>query len=187
MTFAFQPLTPQRWSDLEDLFGPRGACGGCWCMWWRRSSSEFRKAKGAENRKAFHRIVEKGPAPGILAYDGGVPVGWCAFAPRESYPRFEKSRTLQPLDDKPVWSVTCFFIRKGYRRQGLSAKLLEAAKKHVRKAGGRILEGYPMVPSAKAMPDTFAWTGMLGAFEKAGFDECARPGARAIVRIALKK
>jgi GNAT superfamily N-acetyltransferase len=133
----------------------------------------------------MRRIVQDGPAPGILAYDGALAVGWCAVRPREDYPRFETSRTLKPLDDKPVWSVTCFFVRKGYRRKGLTVKLLEAAKKHVRKSGGRLIEGYPTVPTGKDSADAFAWTGLLPAFEKAGFEEKARPGARAIVRLVF--
>jgi GNAT superfamily N-acetyltransferase len=184
---AFHPLTPERWKDLEDLFGPRGAVGGCWCMWWRHTGPEHRKRSGEENKRDFRRIVEKGPAPGILAYDGDTAVAWCAVRPRADYPRFEKMRTLRPLDDQPVWSVTCFFVRKGYRRQGLSVKLLEAVKKHVRASGGRLLEGYPNVPGATSSPDAFAWTGLLPAFEQAGFEEKARPGARAIVRLKLKQ
>ena len=147
---------------------------------------EYRKAKGEENKRAFKRVVDGGVAPGILAYDGDLAVGWCAVRPRADYPRFANSRTLKPVDDQPVWSVTCFFVRKGYRRQGMTVRLLEAARKHVRKQGGRLLEGYPVVPSATSTPDAFAWTGMLPAFERAGFQEVARPGARAIVRLRVK-
>jgi GNAT superfamily N-acetyltransferase len=184
---AFHPLTAQRWKDLEDLFGPKGACAGCWCMWWRRTGPEHRKSTNASNKRALRKVVESGPPPGILAYEGDLAVGWCAVRPREEYPRFKSSRTLKPLDDRPVWSVTCFFVRKGYRRKGLTVALLEAAKKHVRKSGGRLIEGYPTVPTGKDSADAFAWTGLLPAFEKAGFTEKARPGARAIVRLELKE
>jgi GNAT superfamily N-acetyltransferase len=184
---AIHPLTPERWPDLEKLFGPRGACGGCWCMCWRLGSREFKAASGEGNRKAFAKIVKSGNVPGLLAYENGEPVGWCAVAPREIYVRLETSRTLKPLDDKPVWSVSCFFIRKGDRRKGLTVKLLEAAKKHVKKQGGKLLEGYPTVPKGESV-DTFAWTGLLGAFEKAGFEVAARPSAtRAIVRLKLSR
>lgn len=184
---AIHPLTPERWPDLEKLFGPRGACGGCWCMCWRLPSREFKAGCGEGNRKAFAKIVKGGAIPGLLAYDNGEAVGWCALAPREAYKRLEKSRTLKPLDDKPVWSVSCFFIARGQRRKGLTVKLLEAAKKHVRKQGGALLEGYPSVPRGDAV-DTFAWTGILGAFEKAGFEVAARPSqARAIVRFKLSR
>jgi GNAT superfamily N-acetyltransferase len=184
---AIEPLTPDRWRDLEKLFGPRGACGGCWCMCWRLPGKAFKAGSGEGNRKAFAKIVKGGAVPGLLAYDGDEPVGWCAVAPRGEYKRLEASRTLRPVDDKPVWSVSCFFIARGHRRKGLTVKLLEAAKKHVKKQGGSLLEGYPSVPKGEAV-DTFAWTGILGAFEKAGFEVAARPSqARAIVRCKLSR
>jgi len=99
--------------------------------------------------------------------------------------RRRTARSLKPIDDQPVWSVTCFFIAKGHRRKGLTVKLLEAAKKHVRKRGGRLLEGYPTVPKGESA-DAFAWTGLIGGFEKAGFEVAARPTpSRAIVRFRL--
>jgi GNAT superfamily N-acetyltransferase len=184
---AIHPLTPARWGDLEALFGPRGACGGCWCMYWRLGSSEFRAAKGEDNRKAFAKLVKAGAIPGLLAYVDDKPVGWCAFAPREQYPRLATARTLKPLDDRPVWSVSCFFIARGHRRKGLTVQLLEAAKGHVKARGGTLLEGYPSVPGGQAV-DAFAWTGLVGAFEKAGFAVAAKPSkSRAIVRFDLSR
>jgi GNAT superfamily N-acetyltransferase len=180
-----EPLTPERWPDLERLFGPRGACAGCWCMYWRLPGKVYRASSGEANRKAFRKVVQGGAIPGLLAYEGDEPIGWCAVAPREDYKRFEAARTLKPIDGEPVWSVTCFFIKKGHRRKGLTVKLLEAAKKHVKRRGGRLLEGYPSVPRGDTA-DAFAWTGLLGGFEKAGFAVAARPSAaRAIVRFKL--
>jgi GNAT superfamily N-acetyltransferase len=181
----FQPATPSRWKDVEALFGERGACAGCWCMWWRLTRSEFAKGKGEGNRRAFRRIVERGDVPGILAYDGTRPVGWCAVAPREEYATLERARSLKRLDDQPVWSVTCFFVEKEWRRRGLSVRLLRAACDHARKRGARIVEGYPVDPR-KEYPAAWAWTGLRAAFEKAGFEEAARPSrTRAIMRRAL--
>src|SRR2546427_4723800 len=94
MKLQFQPLTPPRWSDLERLFGERGACGGCWCMWWKLPHADFIKDKGAGNKRALKKIVARGPVPGVLAYAGGQPVGWCALEPRANYPRLERSRVL---------------------------------------------------------------------------------------------
>jgi GNAT superfamily N-acetyltransferase len=119
------------------------------------------------------RIVDSGKVPGILAYAGGEPVGWCAVATREAYPRLARSRILKPVDDQPVWSVVCFFIAKPYRQRGLTRRLLQAAVEHVRKNKGRILEGYPVEPK-KNMPDPFVYTGLASAFRKAGFKEVAR-------------
>jgi len=180
--FQFRAATPSRWKDVEALFGARGACAGCWCMWWRLPRAEWNRGKGAGNRRALRRIVEKGGAPGILAYEGGRPVGWCAIAPREAYTVLERSRTLKRLDDEPVWSVTCFFIDKDWRRRGLTVKLLDAACAHAKRKGARIVEGYPVDPSGD-YPAAWAWTGLRSAFESAGFREVARPSrTRPIMR-----
>ena len=172
--FQFHPLTPDRWGDLETLFGLRGACGGCWCMLWRLKRSEFEKQKGGKNKAAFKAVVDSGEAPGILAYANGSAIGWCAVAPRETYPALDRSRVLKRIDDKPVWSIVCLFIAKDYRRKGVSVELLKAAAEYVRKRGGRLVEGYPVEPRKDAMPDVFAWTGVASAFLKAGFVECER-------------
>ena len=182
---TFHPLTPQRWPDLERLFGARGACGGCWCMSWRLTRAQFDRQKGARNKAAFKNIVATGPAPGVLAYSGAEPVGWCAVAPREVHKRMENSRILAPLDDAPVWSVTCFFIARAFRRAGVSAQLLKAAVAHATKLGAKIVEGYPVEPRKDPMPEVFAWTGIRSAFDKAGFKEVARRAeTRPIMRFA---
>jgi len=170
----FHPLTLKRWGDFEQLFGVRGACGGCWCMWWRLKRSEFERQKGEGNRKAMKAIVDSGEIPGILAYIGKKSVGWCAVAPRESYPVLERSRILKSVDATPVWSVSCFFIHKNFRNKGLSVRLLHAAIAHVKDHGGRVVEGYPVEPKKDRMPPAFAWTGLASGFKKAGFTEVAR-------------
>src|SRR6266850_1869751 len=170
---SFHPLTPDRWTDLEKLFGERGACGGCWCMTWRLSRSQFEAQKGRLNRRSFHKIVEKSP-PGILAYQNNEPIGWCAVAPREQYPVLERSRVLKPVDEQAVWSITCLFVIKPFRRQGVSVALLKAAKDFAHERGASIVEGYPVEPYTREMPPAFAWTGLPSAFRKAGFKEVAR-------------
>lgn len=181
------PAAPDRWNDLAKLFGPRGACAGCWCMWWRLPAAEWKRGKGDPNRRALRRIVDSGNPPGLIAYDGDEPVGWIALAPREAYPRLAASRSLKPVDDTPVWSVTCFFVTRSHRRRGVSAALLRAAADFARERGARMLEGYPVVSATGTMPDAFAWTGLPAPFERAGFREVARPSAsRRIMRKALR-
>lgn len=175
----FHPLTLDRWRDVEALFGERGACGGCWCMYWRRRRSEFEAGKGDANRRAFREIVAAGePAPGILAYIDERPIGWCAIAPREDYPRFEASRILKPVDETPVWSVSCFFVAKPFRRRGASVPLLRAAVEFAARHGATAIEGYPTEPGSDAVPAAFAWTGFAGTFRDAGFVEVARRSER---------
>lgn len=168
MDFTFHPATPDRWRDLERLFGERGACGGCWCMAWRKTRRDFDRDKGAANRADLRKVVESGPPPGVIAYAGDEAIGWCAVAPRHVYVRLAASRVLKPMDDAPVWSVSCFFVAKPFRRQGVSVALLRAAVDFVREQGGSIVEGYPAAPKDR-LPDAFVWTGLPGAFRAAGF------------------
>lgn len=170
----FHPLTQARWADLEKLFGARGACGGCWCMWWRIPRAKFEKQKGEGNRRAMRKLVGSGRVPGILAYAGKEPIGWCAIEPRDSYPVLERSRVLKRVDDEPVWCVTCFFIARPWRRRGVSVALLRAAVQHARKQGAKIVEGYPSETRTGKAPDAFVWTGLPGTFRAAGFTEIAR-------------
>ncbi|HEY3294803.1 MAG TPA: GNAT family N-acetyltransferase [bacterium] len=183
---SFKPVSAEVWPDLEALFGERGACGGCWCMYWRISRKEFNAQKGDGNKKAFKKIVKDGAVPGIIAYADGKPVGWCAVRPREDYPVLDGSRILKPVDEQPVWSIVCQFVLAPYRRQGVSAKLLEAVVKHVKKQGGKIVEGYPHDPKTD-QPAAFVWTGLAPAFLEAGFEEVARRSAtRPIMRYVIQ-
>jgi GNAT superfamily N-acetyltransferase len=109
-----------------------------------------------------------------LAYHGQQPVGWCAVAPRQDFPALGRSRILKPVDDQAVWSVTCFFIARGYRRKGLATMLLRTAVNYAHEQGAKIIEGYPIDSRTKSIPDVFAWTGLATAFRKVGFKEVAR-------------
>lgn len=184
---TFHPATSDRWDDLAQLFGERGACGGCWCMWWKLKRSEFVKQKGRKNRAALRKLVETGDPPGILAYRGKTALGWCAVAPRDRYPVLERSRVLRAVDEQPVWSITCLFVDRAHRNRGVSTQLLQAAAAFVKKRGGRIVEGYPVEPRTGRVPDAFLWTGLASAFRAAGFAEATRRSpTRPIMRKKLR-
>ena len=188
LTLSFHPLTPTRWHDFELLFGPRGACGGCWCMYWRRTRPTFEKGKGAGNRRAMKAIVEQGREPGILAYAGQTAVGWCSVAPREEFIRLGSSRILKSVDVVPVWSISCLFISRDYRNRGVSVALLRAAIDFVAERGGTVVEGYPVEPKSAEMPPAFAWTGIASAYRRAGFHEHRRGSAtRPIMRYEISQ
>ena len=170
---TFHPLTPDRWQDLETLFGERGAYGGCWCMWWRVSRSQFERQGNAGNKRALKALVDTGPPPGILAYADDHPIGWCSVGPRESYPALERSRVLKRIDDQPVWSIVCFFVARSFRRQGLLEPLLNAAIAYARAHGATIVEGYPVEPHG-ALSSAAAFTGIAATFRNVGFVEVAR-------------
>ncbi|GMU87102.1 MAG: hypothetical protein AMXMBFR48_23430 [Ignavibacteriales bacterium] len=169
----YAPLTPETLGDFETLFGRNGACGGCWCMNWLLDKKDFNQGKGTTNRNRMRRLVRSGKEPGLLAFYNDEPVGWVAAAPREDYVYLSRSRVLKPIDQKPVWSVSCLFIRKDYREQGLSVQMLKQIKRFVKERGGKIVEGYPYEPGQK-LPGAFVWTGLSGAYIKAGYKEAAR-------------
>ncbi len=183
------PLTPDHWDDFERLFGPRGACAGCWCMYWKLSRKAFTAGQGEQNRLAQKEIVASSQTPGLLAFVDGLPVGWVAVEPRQNYPVLNNSRILKPLDDFPVWSVTCFYVAKGYRSQGLTVALLKAVIDHVARQGGEVVEGYPVEPRlAGRMPPAFIYTGLASAFMQAGFTEAGRRSVtRPIMRYPIRK
>jgi GNAT superfamily N-acetyltransferase len=177
----FQPLTPDRWPDFEALFGEHGAYGGCWCMWWRLTRREFEAQQGEGNRQAMKAIVDSGEVPGILAYSQGEAVGWCSVAPRERFGSLERSPVLKRLDDRPVWSIVCLFVAKGYRGQGVAEDLIRAAVEYVRQQGGQVVEAYPTVPRAGRLPPVSSFMGLPRIFERLGFEERARPSKSKVI------
>ncbi len=174
---TFAPLTPGTWPDLEMLFSQRGVQNGCWCMYWREPRSEFSHNYGEGNKRLLHEITASGSIPGILAYHHGKPVGWCAVAPREEFSVLGRSPTLKPVDDKPVWSIICFFVSKLYRRGGLTRLLILAAIRYAAGQGARIVEAYPIDPDARSI-EYERYTGLTTTFLKTGFKEIARRSDR---------
>lgn len=165
-------LTPDLWPDLERLFGPQGACDGCWCMWWRHGKGEDWPAmKGAANRRRFRRLVLDGQAHGVLAYADNEPVGWLSFDRRTDFPRLQRARTLKADDAGRVWSLPCFYVRSGWRGQGVAAALLAHALRYLEQQGAGIVEGYPVRPPADGRRPSAAaaFTGTLSLFAAAGF------------------
>ncbi|MBK7320680.1 MAG: GNAT family N-acetyltransferase [Anaerolineales bacterium] len=173
LDLSFHPLTQKLWRDFEMLFGKHGACGGCWCMHWKLRGKEFTESAGDTARQMQKSIVDSKTVPGLLAYSEGYPIGWIAVEPRSAYPKLAHSRTLKPVDDQEVWSITCFFMEKKHRRKGITVELLKAAIDYVKAQGGKIVEGYP-VDSKQDSPAPFVFTGTASAFKHAGFEEVAR-------------
>ena len=180
MKLEVRPVTADRWADFERVMGPRGAYSGCWCMWWRvesrRSFDGPAKERNVRMKRAMKRLVTSGVVPGVLAYVDGEPAAWCSIAPRDEFAALERSRTYARIDDAPVWSVVCFYAAKEFRGDGLMTNVLRSATEWARDQGARVIEGYPVEPSAKAAP-VDVYMGTRSAFERAGFREVARTGS----------
>ena len=169
---SIRPLTPDLWPALEELFGPAGACGGCWCMYWRIGSA-YQKMPREKNRAAFKRIVQAGPPPGLLAFNDLAAVGWCQLTPRDALAALARSRMSARIDDVPVWSLSCFYIRRGHRGKGVMRALIAAAVDTARKAGAPSLEAYPVAIASGKRSASSIYTGVASTFEKAGFETVA--------------
>lgn len=172
--YQVKALTTETWGDFEVLFGKRGAYGGCWCMWFRQTGAEYEQQRGAGNKEAMCRIVERGEVPGLIAYVDGEPAGWVSVEPREAFPRLERSRAAKRVDDSEVWSIVCFYIGKGFRGHGLMRRLVDAAVEHAVANGATVVEAYPKDLEAGVVSADAAYVGLLPVFEAAGFVEVAR-------------
>lgn len=146
-------------------------------MYWRQTGREQQQNAGASNKKRLKEIVDD-RVPGLLAYQDGHPAGWCCIAPREEFGRLARSAALKPVDDQPVWSVVCFYIGRGYRRQGIALELLKAAVRYASDQGAKIIEGYPVDPKERKVENSDAYTGVPDMFLESGFQEVARRSNR---------
>ena len=175
----YLPVTRERWPDLQRLFQASadeelGNPSRCWCMEMRlRDPARWRaqagEPGGEPNRKAMEALVQSGDTPGILAYEGAEPVGWCSVSPREQLVALPEAYRSQQARNPRVWSVACFYVPETQRGKGLIKGLLGAAVRYAIRAGAQVVEGYPVTPE-------FFGDGAAGSvpiFEEAGFIEVA--------------
>ncbi len=175
-TITVHPVTPERWPDFQRLFEARGGPHYCWCLVYR--DPEHPKISSDERRDKMHDLVKHGTPIGLLAYDGDEPVGWCSVAPRESYQRLGRSRSMPRVeaDDVSTWTVLCFFVRRDHRKSGVTKALIEGAVSYAKKAGAQVIEGYPW--DTAGISSTHR--GHSAIFRDAGFE---RDGKRWVVRV----
>lgn len=167
------PVTSERWPDLAALFGPNGALGGCWCLFWRLERKQFKQQKYDGNRQHMQMLVETGMEPGLLGYLDGQPVAWVSVGPRSEFAALEASRLLKRVDDAAVWSITCFHVARPCREQGLMAQMLRAAVDYAAAHGAQIIEGYPIEVEGHFTPPG-GYMGVSSVFRRAGFTEVRR-------------
>ncbi|HTE65397.1 MAG TPA: GNAT family N-acetyltransferase [Candidatus Binatia bacterium] len=183
MAFEVHPVTKERWPDLVALFD-RAIVRTCFCMFYRKVGGGT--GAGGENQRAMKALVDGGTVPGLIGYENGVPVAWVSLAPREEYAKLRRSPVMKPVDDRPVWSIVCFFVDRKSRGRGLSARMLRAAVDYARSRGARLLEAYPVDKDKPSHPD-FMFFGAKSMYDRAGFREVARrTPTRPVVRRGLR-
>jgi GNAT superfamily N-acetyltransferase len=177
---AVYPASPERWHDLETLFGEQGAYAGCWCMFWRLEHARYEQQDASERKEALKALVEGRQTPGLLLYRDEQVMGWCSIGPREQFAALERSRVLKRVDEQPVWSIVCFYVARPFRRKGVMRSLLAGALAYAREQGATIVEGYPRefegsVAGAKG------YRGIASTFRDAGFVEVGRASATQLI------
>lgn len=190
MKVEIKELAPELWQDYEALFGANGACGGCWCMSWRIEKGEkWKDIKGDAAKKRMKKLIAAGKAHGLLAYVDDEPVGWCSYGMRSDYSRLDRAPSLKCDDADSVWSIPCFFVKRGFRGKSIGTQLVQQALKSIAVRGGKLAESYPSSPfkNGEKTPDAFAWTGTIAMFEKNGFEKADdKTGGKIRMRKKLK-
>ncbi len=181
--YAVKEFSHETWEDFETLFGKhKGVRGGCWCTFNLCTSTQFNKMSKDE-RKEFQRTqASQGLAWGLLVYSECTPIAWCQFGPAERFPRFERMRAYQdlqiPVELMPDWRISCIFVDKHRRKEGLSGYAFRAALEIICQRGGGIVEAFPMDIPGITRPQ---FTGSVKMYAQAGFQEVARLGKNTVL------
>jgi GNAT superfamily N-acetyltransferase len=185
----YSPLSIETWEDLVKLFEGHGNPGYCWCTYWRLSSKEYGRSSRTERKQVLHNYVSQGLPTGILGYLDGRVIGWCSVAPRNTYERIERSRTIPRLDGEKIWSIVCFYLDRSVRGRDFSIELLRAAVEYATRLGAEVVEAYPIEPSHDEDGNwqpakSYRFMGYRSTFERAGFRDITPEGsARLVMRL----
>jgi GNAT superfamily N-acetyltransferase len=192
MSIEVLPATADRFEDLATILAPKNPdTVACWCLTYRLSSRENRQLGARERPEYVRRLCALPIPPGVLAYRDGEVAGWAGVAPRSQLHAFSTGTRIPRPDDRPVWSVWCFRVRAGYRRQGIAQALLDGAVDFARAHGAPAIEGYPVDNRGRRIDAIMAYVGTRSMFEKAGFIKAADTAAvsagtpRVLMRLEL--
>ena len=170
MSVRIEPVTPERWADLETVLGRSGGDGGCWDMFWRLTGPEYAASSRDRNRALLRELVEAGAVPvGLLGYRDGEPAGWVSVGPRAAYRRLGRSRHFPPVDDADVHTVICLRVLPAHRGSGVARALVAATVPAARAAGATAVEAHPVDTSGRTLHAGAAFCGTLDLFTAAGF------------------
>ena len=187
------PANEASWDDIQAVFGPRGTARICQCQRYKLAPREsFGSFPPEERALRLRAQTNAGRASatettGLVAYLDGEPVGWCAVEPRPAYQgllrvyRTPWEGRAEDKSDDGIWSVTCVFVRAGFRKRGIAYALAAAAVEHAQARGAWALEAYPMRTEAGEITWEEIHVGAQSIFAAAGMDEVSWPGIRRVV------
>jgi GNAT superfamily N-acetyltransferase len=175
--YQVRSLDETTWPDFARLVeSQNGVWGGCWCMGFH-AEGVGRGRTVAQNRAGKETRVREGRAHAALVYDGPDCVGWCQFGPTDELPRIKHGRAYRAeLTTLPDWRITCFYVHKGRRRQGVAAAALAGALREIARLGGGTVESYPEDAEGRKPSSSFLHNGTAAMFESQGFQRTRQLG-----------
>ena len=179
MSLTLKPLTPETWPAFARLVEKHhGICGGCWGSSFHLAPGENKRWAG-RNRVLKEARLHEGRAHAALVLDGRVAVGWCQFGPTAELPNIRSRKEYEKgLRRLPDWRITCFFIDRERRGEGIAGLALRGALRYIARAGGGTVEAYPEDYTDERTSSSFLCSGTLGMFEKAGFEKTRKIAMR---------
>jgi GNAT superfamily N-acetyltransferase len=170
--YTIKPLDSETWDAFGRLLDKHKGAGfgtGCWCTWFHPRAETGDKAETGRDCK--ERLVREGKAHAALVFDGDVAVAWCQFGPPAELPNIHHRRDYEAgLVSLPDYRLTCIFVDRNNRREGLARVAVEGALELIAQAGGGVVEAYPHDTAGKQMSSTFLYNGTRSMYEKAGFE-----------------
>ena len=168
--YEIRKLDASTWDAFARLVEKHNGCGfgGCWCTWFHTREG---RPEGEKGRPWKERLVREGKAHAALVFDGEEAVAWAQYGTPEELPRiyhrkeWEAGLTREP----PAYRITCIFVDRDYRRQGVAGVAVRGALDLIAKAGGGVVEGYPHDLQGKKMRSQFLYSATRTMFEEIGF------------------
>lgn len=191
MSIVVRPATV--FDDVAAVVGPKKPTSNvCFCLSYRIGNKENVSLRGPARAERVRELCHQDPPPGVLAYLDDEPIGWAALHPRRDT-SFARNRLIPHVDDLDVWSLWCFRVRPGHRKQGVSHALIAVAVAYARERGAPAIEGYPVDNAGAKVNLTMAYVGTRRLFESAGFAKAADTGSvldgfpRVLMRLDLRE
>lgn len=169
--YTIRPLEVATWDAFADLVERNGGVfGGCWCMGFHAKDAAQGATTAVPKRDRKLALVRAGAAHAALVFDGEEAVGWCQFGSPDELPRIKHRRAYEEQPPEPAgWRITCFYVDKRHRRQGIAAAALGGAVDLIAAAGGGACEAITEDTSGREVQGRFLFSASLQLFERYGF------------------
>jgi ribosomal protein S18 acetylase RimI-like enzyme len=178
MTFTVKPLDPSTWDAFAELVERNnGIFGGCWCTGFHSEGQQ----RGLDRRAIKHQRVQSDRTHAALVLDAhGVAQGWCQWGSPEELPSIKHKRVyMKEPPSIPDWRITCFYVDKKHRGQGIARAALSGAIEQIARAGGGLVEAIPEVTVGREAQGRFLYSATVELFEDFGFTRHRQLGKHA--------